>query len=486
MASILERGVALKGPHSLHSDQLQMSALMEGFVAQASDVKNWASMMAGAFAYRLGNIGFLKLGACCNMPLRLGIAPLFGLASEVSAFRSVNYLLNTPLTPTLSPGERVSARTGEGGEIFGKEWLGTFTDFALLKGAGSFTQGQNIFLSHFTQDLAMVGGHELSANLGFTEHAQGGFVEKMIHAQTTNMAMSAGMAFAHLATGGKLLAAERSLDLEVKSLEARPLRFIFPEASLAIATQGRIEANQAPSNLRSAREFLILAGKDEGRGQDKRSVMDRVFDKKDAESDPSRPLVKEAPILPLVEPQMPGEVAEASAGASVYVAMGKKRVPLIIGVHEVASAPVVEEASPEAPKGPLHPSQVSDVPTLLRIFSEYPIFATAALNRLAYLVEFFGTETSEEAFSALQGLARQNMNALHKLYSLAAYARNPSYASRALQALSLVRGRDDNVAFYLRELVLLGKPGALAALQDLAKRNGKAERYLRLLASSGS
>ena|GEM_PF-6149026 len=225
--------------------QQQIHQLLDTFVAQASDWRLLSAMTMASLAYRLGNIAFLKVGASCKLPLSRFAAPLFGLASEVTAFRSMSHLLNAPLrqaqgrllTPTLSPGERVSVRTGEGGGIFGKEWLTTFTQFAALKFFGHFAQGQNLVFTHTLQASGMVAGHQLAYGLGLATKPEGNLLNQWVQAEVVNMQLGAGMALSHHLTQGKILALEKSLDLQIQfhenifspDLLNKKGAFIFPQ-----------------------------------------------------------------------------------------------------------------------------------------------------------------------------------------------------------------------------------------------------------------
>ncbi|MFO1518444.1 MAG: hypothetical protein U1F57_02070 [bacterium] len=179
------------------------------FVEQASDWKSLAAMMAGGIAYRLGKVAtfYSPLKNLSLVPLRDFIACTVGLAAEVTAFEGVNEILTSP-NPLLTK-ERAVEKS--------QRWLTSFVHFAALKSFGRLAEGQNIFVQHGLQDLAMVLGHRLTYSAGLSQAPEGGLAEQFLHAETTNLQLGAGASLAHGVTGGRLFALERKLDLEIRS-----------------------------------------------------------------------------------------------------------------------------------------------------------------------------------------------------------------------------------------------------------------------------
>ncbi|GEM_PF-6858185 len=222
MVSILNR--TQESSAILSSTQMQMNQTLGNFVEQASDAKLVVPMLLGGFSCRLGKMAIL--GSASKLPAFLreipflvrGSAALFGLASEVTAFRASNTFL----------------RRETGGIFDADGWLGTFTDFLALKTMGHLGAGQNLMVTHMAQSNAMVLGHELSARLGFTTHERGSYLERLVHAQITNIQMSLGMAMVHHLSQGRILAHERAFDLTAKSMETQFAGFsrtFFPPLS---------------------------------------------------------------------------------------------------------------------------------------------------------------------------------------------------------------------------------------------------------------
>ncbi len=211
-SSILERGSSFSaGNIEFSSTQIAMDSALANFSRQAGDISSLAAMSVGSFAFRFARLGFLEGASSLRLlqaapRLTQGLAYTLALGTEVSAFRTVNHILNTP--PTL-----------EGGGIFDADgWRGTFTDFLALKAMGHLGAGQNLIVTHMAQSNAMVIGHELSARFGFTTHEEGSYLDRLVRAEITNIQMGAGMALMGMATGGRVQAYEHTLDAQLHAI----------------------------------------------------------------------------------------------------------------------------------------------------------------------------------------------------------------------------------------------------------------------------
>ncbi|GEM_PF-3996128 len=246
MANILERrghlSLSSDLSHNLSSFQARLDQTLSSALAQSSDWKSLAAMTAGSLAYRLGNIAFLNVGAPCNV--RLLLAPLFGLASEVTAFRSAQSLL--------SPSHSSSI-------LASQEWMSDFINFGTLKIFGRFSQNQNPLFSHLFQDTGMVAGHQLAYSLGLSTKPQGNLIDQYLHAEITNLQMGFGMALVHQLSQGKLQAFEKHLELTQEAwgkvkpdFPAKPLVQNLASSS-AMAGEGPFSSRPSlPSSLMAA------------------------------------------------------------------------------------------------------------------------------------------------------------------------------------------------------------------------------------------
>jgi|GEM_PF-4728931 len=252
MLSILSRRISLEEASSFTSYQQEIQQTISGFAAGLSDWKSLVAATAGGFAYRLGKVGILELGAWGPMPLFVRIAPVFGLTCEVSAFRGTHVLLQGRSPASFLPA------------IFNRQWFKTALDFVAFKGMGRLAEGQNIVLRNFAQSLGMVFGNEVGVAAGWLPSERGSFVQKLARAQVLNMQMSAGMALGSLLTQGRLQVEERSLALRAEAIEGSfsnfstkaPLPFIF-----AMANAAKAPALERPTQALSIR-MLAQAVKD--------------------------------------------------------------------------------------------------------------------------------------------------------------------------------------------------------------------------------
>ncbi|GEM_PF-5516387 len=237
MASILVRRGNLISSFdpSFHftSFQQEIAESLSRFSGEASDWKSLAAMVVGGLAYRTTKIGVFSVGASCKLPLSRFAAPLFGLASEVTAFRKVNQILKSPQDKE------------ERGEILNRGWLTTFTQFAALKFFGHFAQGQNLVFTHTLQASGMVAGHQLAYGLGLATKPEGNLLNQLVQAEVVNMQLGAGMAMAHLSTGGRLLVFEKSLETLARGPSPKPnADYFLGKAFAAENIRGGLLENQ--------------------------------------------------------------------------------------------------------------------------------------------------------------------------------------------------------------------------------------------------
>lgn len=200
----------------LTHSQLSLDSTLHSFSEHASDPVSLASMMVGSFTYKLARLGALQGLSAVGLSraprfLLNGSANLAALLCEVSAFRASNNTLGA-LAGSAHPHQDV---------FDGKGFWGTTTDFIALKTIGHLGAGQNIALTHFAQSNAMVLGHEASAALGFTDHAQGSYIQRLAEAEASNIAMGAGMAGSAILTRNRIQHIERAIETRIHALSHR-------------------------------------------------------------------------------------------------------------------------------------------------------------------------------------------------------------------------------------------------------------------------
>lgn len=172
----------------LSSAQLHLDA---GVQATSEEISHWQSLTAmslGGLSYRLSNLALRQV-----LPgLGRYLAPIFSLGAEVTTYelsqRSLLTLSNHSSNPNLL------RWSGTGGI-----WEGlrdSYVNFGFLKLGGMF-HSQNLFFQHLTQDLFMVAGHEATAQLGWVEHDNKSFAEKLFNAERTNLQLGAAMGVLH-------------------------------------------------------------------------------------------------------------------------------------------------------------------------------------------------------------------------------------------------------------------------------------------------
>src|SRR5262245_50350711 len=151
-------------------------------------------------ASRVGRIGALSTGAMARVSIPVG------LGTEVAAFEITNRLLGTEDPPN----PNVWKWEGEGGIRQGL--LNSLITFGSLKVAGQLATGENIVVQHLFQDSAMVFGHQMAAAFGVGNRPTASLPEQFLHAEATNLQLTAGMAMVHGMTPG-MTGLERGLDL---------------------------------------------------------------------------------------------------------------------------------------------------------------------------------------------------------------------------------------------------------------------------------
>lgn len=224
MTNLLTRRFDLSTDNHLQLTQGQqgLDAALNSFSQTAADPASLAAMTVGSFAFRFARLGFLQGAASSGITrfaprfLLNGAVNLSALGVEVTAFRQANNVFGS-----------WAGHHPEQGVFDVNGWRGTFVDFLALKTIGHLGAGQNIALTHFAQANAMVLGHEASARLGFTPHEEGSYIERLAHAEVTNMAMGAGMSLAGVLTGGATHRIERGIDLRIESLRSSHLSSTF-------------------------------------------------------------------------------------------------------------------------------------------------------------------------------------------------------------------------------------------------------------------
>lgn len=215
--TILDRRSVNSSGTSLTQAQVGFDRVAQNFQQTISDPTFLPAMAVGSAAYRLGKLTLLEGAAAAGITKfvpRIVLNPTLSLAAlggEVSAFRASSNVLGSWAghLPTQST-------------FHAKGWSGTFTDFLFLKTFGRFG-ASNPILAHAAQSHAMVLGHEVSARLGFTDAQAGSYVEKLAHAEATNLGLGAGVAFMHVATRGSLQVAEKAADARLQSFSTSKL-----------------------------------------------------------------------------------------------------------------------------------------------------------------------------------------------------------------------------------------------------------------------
>jgi len=231
--------LGLADPHTQFSaSQLQMDRTDASFAEQASDWKALASLSVASLGYQGG-----KLAWMASMPRARALAPVAGLATEVSLYRATHQALSG------APGSALES----------KGWMSDAVNFGVLKGLGKSAQGAHPLLSHFIQDSGMVLGQNLAAGLGLAHAPQGNLFEQYLQAETTNLQLLAGMSLAGLTTGGRLQILEKYLETQFLAYEsaAKWRAESWDGAALKGLAELRMGMAQAPFELPKEGENTI-------------------------------------------------------------------------------------------------------------------------------------------------------------------------------------------------------------------------------------
>jgi len=164
-------------------------------------------------------------------------------------------------------------------------------------------------------------------------------------------------------------------------------------------------------------------------------------------------------------PEIEGAELEASSKPSLFVEMGGKRVPLVIGLMPELYRYVSEAAKPRegerktTAKAPVprlsDPAEVEDPPTLLGIFEQSPLDAVrkSALMQLAYVAEFNKDwEVKRAALAVLTELGSRDSRALYYLSDIAVSPVNSRLALEARAALKELAKTSPVARGFLKDL----------------------------------
>lgn len=229
--TILDRRSALSVGSNLTQTQIGLDSVVTRFNETAADPTLLPAMAVGSMAFRFAKLGLLETAAASGLAklapkiILTPSASLLALSAEVTAFRGTSHLLGS-----------WAGRPSYQGVFDPKGWKGSFTDFLALKTFGRMGS-VNPVLTHFAQANAMVLGHAASARLGFTDHRAGTYIERLAHAEATNMALGAGMGLMNKLSAGKITALEKATDVRIHSLFPARQSLSLPqtnEAGLAV------------------------------------------------------------------------------------------------------------------------------------------------------------------------------------------------------------------------------------------------------------
>jgi len=186
---------------SLTTGQLQMDALGGQFIHESSDYGNLLSMAVGSALFKASRCAFLSMG------MLRPFASFSALGFEATGFRATSNLLS-------------AFRSQEAKEdVFNaKGWWGTFLNFGALKAIGSLAEGANIFARHALQSSAMVATQQTAARLGLAPAPEGSFLQQLLHAEASNIAMEAGSKVMAFANAYRLNLLERVFELRSASI----------------------------------------------------------------------------------------------------------------------------------------------------------------------------------------------------------------------------------------------------------------------------
>lgn len=194
--------VRQKSDHSsshfpLHSTQVLLDKTLRSFQENAQDFSSLSALMIGKSAYNATQASLSSLTASRFAILSTFVNPLIALSAEVSAYRGSLPWIQATL------GEERNAN------IFNSStWLTTWIDFAAIKSVGAATAGMPSPIVHFAQANAMILGHHLSEKIAYAEASPGSYLEKLIQAESANLAMSLGLGLFHAGSSNRALVSE--------------------------------------------------------------------------------------------------------------------------------------------------------------------------------------------------------------------------------------------------------------------------------------
>ncbi|MBL7686219.1 MAG: hypothetical protein JNK65_09345, partial [Deltaproteobacteria bacterium] len=173
--------LSLAENQSIFSSQLDSS--ITHFVHEATNLRTLIPMVFGSGAYQLGRASAMTLLGASN-PARF-ISLTFGLGVEVSVFEETHYRLRDSVTDIPRP------------SLFSGQWFHDALNFGLLKTAGHFFSAQNIIISHFAQDSAIVLGNRFSQTLGLSSPHSQNLFQEFLEASLQNIQLGLGMSWAY-------------------------------------------------------------------------------------------------------------------------------------------------------------------------------------------------------------------------------------------------------------------------------------------------
>lgn len=223
--------------------QVEMDVALENFSHETTNMVTLSAMTLGSSAYRFG-----KLLSSPFLP-RI-FSSVIGLSLEVTVFEGTQQALS-------------SAHTGN----FSESWRNCFFNLGILKGMGFLLHSQNSILQHFSQDLSMVTGNQLTSFLGWTPEAQGGFLNQMLHAEILNNQLAVGNHLAGMLIGNRNHSMEQHLEQSTKlrSIERNGgFRQASPVDAIRMATLLDQASTILPKEELEQRTMLALRGLFEG------------------------------------------------------------------------------------------------------------------------------------------------------------------------------------------------------------------------------
>ncbi|MBL7685680.1 MAG: hypothetical protein JNK65_06575, partial [Deltaproteobacteria bacterium] len=211
-SSLIER-LQDESAQPLSKTQQEIDQLVSGTASQLSDWRTMTSMMVGGFGYHLGKATFLMA------PIHRGstglvkfvgsrwigtLAPVVGLATEVTFFEGMKSLMNQgPTKPDILVGPS-----------FMKAWLHSFVNFGILKSFGHLIRGQNVILQHSVQSLGMVAGEQALYQMKRGAQPEGSLLDQLARAEFTNLQLGVSMSLAHHLVGGRFNGKIKSIQID--------------------------------------------------------------------------------------------------------------------------------------------------------------------------------------------------------------------------------------------------------------------------------